>query len=416
MLKEDQTVELLARCETKLGKSLLQIRGLLKKAEHRAAAIWELLVMDTTMNLGTVTYEPKDGGSPDLCLIANQSRPIWLEVAYLYPRFQDLERRTRMVGKWIHQEAKIRKIPNFKIILHFDGITGDKRGPIRNLPLLQEKNKVIKHPDLLKFFNQIKVLPNQYHECRLFPYSVKVEFAHQYSSPHATSRGLQQEAPKSVEEHAVFRTLEEKAKQHNVDGPYIVCIGSDQSPALSRLLGHGTISMEMAVTDAFKKHSNLSGTIIVSIAHELAVFGERKKKVRVDFFLNSRARHSLMQEEIQLLKRLNFSTWAYGPTLEKWETDDQEYHRCVRGSLNWRKTQMGLEIEIPVDVVVEALAGKKSLIEAYRLDEKNPIFWALKNNWRIISCKLVEGNMEKGEPNKLILELTTLPEIFWPKK
>lgn len=77
---------------------------------------------------------------------------------------------------------------------------------------------------------------------------------------------------------------------------------------------------------------------------------------------------------------------------------------------------MGLEIEIPVDVVVEALAGKKSLIEAYRLDEKNPIYSALKNNWKIISCKLIEGNMEKGEPKKLVLELTTLPEIFWAKK
>lgn len=128
------------------------------------------------------------------------------------------------------------------------------------------------------FFIQIKVLPNQYHECSLSPYSVKVIFAHQYSGPHATSRGLQQEAPKVVEEHAVFRALEEKAKQHHVDGPYIVCIGSDQSPALSSLLGHGTISMEMAVTEAFKKHSNLSGAIIVSIAHELTVFGERKKR------------------------------------------------------------------------------------------------------------------------------------------
>ncbi len=46
---------------------------------------------------------------------------------------------------------------------------------------------------------------------------------------------------------------------------------------------------------------------------------------------------------------------------------------------------------------------------------RNPIYWDLKDNWKIISCKLVEGNMEKGEPNKLVLELTTLPEIFWPK-
>jgi hypothetical protein len=416
MLKEDQTAELLVRCETKLGKPLVQIRGLLKKPKQRASAIWELLVMDATMNVGTVTYEPKDGGSPDLCLIANQSRPIWLEVAYRYPRFQDLERRSRMVGKWICQEAKKRKIPNYKIILHFDGISGDNRGSIRNLPLLQEKNKILKHPALLNFFRQIKVSPNQYHECSLFPYSVKVEFAYQYSGPYVTNRGLQQEAPKSVEEHAVFIALEEKAKQHQVDGPYIVCIGSDQSPALSRLVGPGTISMEMAVNEAFKRHSNLSGTIIVSIAHEFEIFGEHKKKARVNFLLNPRARHSLRQEESRLLEKLNFNTWAYGPTFEKWETDDQEYHRCVRGSLTWRNTQMGLEIEIPVDVVVEALAGKKSLIEAYRLDEKNPIYSALKNNWKIISCKLIEGNMEKGEPKKLVLELTTLPEIFWPKK
>ena len=56
MLKEDQTAELLVRCETKLGKPLVQIRGLLKKPKQRASAIWELLVMDATMNVGTVTY------------------------------------------------------------------------------------------------------------------------------------------------------------------------------------------------------------------------------------------------------------------------------------------------------------------------------------------------------------------------
>ncbi len=67
-----------------------------------------------------------------------------------------------------------------------------------------------------------------------------------------------------------------------------------------------------------------------------------------------------MQEEIHLLEKLNFSTWTYGPTFEKWEIDDQDYYRCVRGSLNWRKSQMGLEIEIPVDVVVSCWQEKSN--------------------------------------------------------
>ena len=45
MLREEQATELLRRCELITAQRLKKIRGNLRKAESRAAAIWELLVI-----------------------------------------------------------------------------------------------------------------------------------------------------------------------------------------------------------------------------------------------------------------------------------------------------------------------------------------------------------------------------------
>lgn len=418
MLKEDQTAELLRRCEEKLGVRLDQTRGRLKNAEARAAAIWELLVMETAMSLGTVAYEPQSGGSPDICLIPFGSRPLWVEVAFLYPRFGDKERQSQQVGAWIHQVAKIKEIPVFKIIINYDGKKNDNRGPVRNLPQLHEKNKIVNHPELISFFSGIKKFPSQNHNCQLAPYSIQIGYDPNYPGPHVTSSGLQQEAPKSVEEQAVFRTLNKKAIQHKVEGPYVICIGSDQSPALSSLqgAGSGTVSSEMAVREVFLKHSSVSAVLITLIENKSVIFEGLRKSATSHLYLNPSARVKLDNDEIRVLQGMNFNRWTYSRTLDNWETPDQEQYRRVRGSLKWRQTQMGIEINIPVDVVVDAFAGKKSVIEAFDLKENDIIFQALTSGWQIVSCKMIEGNFEKAEPQNLAIELTSLPEVFWNKK
>ena len=78
---------------------------------------------------------------------------------------------------------------------------------------------------------------------------------------------------------------------------------------------------------------------------------------------------------------------------------------------------MGIEIEIPSSLVVDSLAGKKSLTDEFNFKDNDQILRALKDRWIIKSCKLKEGNIEAGEDSKIVFELIP-PELepFWPKK
>jgi len=71
-----------------------------------------------------------------------------------------------------------------------------------------------------------------------------------------------------------------------------------------------------------------------------------------------------------------------------------------------------VKIEIPTDVVVDALAGKTSVLKAFELSENEQVARALKDGWSIVSCSLVDG-----EAPKLALELVPSHlAVYWPNK
>ncbi len=74
MLREEQVAELLIRVEKAVGKELPQTRGNLRNPENRAAAVWELLVMETASHIGQIEYEPEGGESPDIRLHPKKGR------------------------------------------------------------------------------------------------------------------------------------------------------------------------------------------------------------------------------------------------------------------------------------------------------------------------------------------------------
>lgn len=78
---------------------------------------------------------------------------------------------------------------------------------------------------------------------------------------------------------------------------------------------------------------------------------------------------------------------------------------------------MSLEIEIPANVVIDALAGKTSVAKECRFDRQNEVTRALEEGWEIASCSLVAGDIEAGEAPKVRLELVP-PSLapYWPKK
>lgn len=404
MLLEEQVAELLQRCEKLLGHELRQVRGNLQEPQNRAAAVWELLVTEAASRLGSIQYEPDPGGCPDIKLQLPCGRAVWLEATYLYPRFWDEERRTDAVRKWIFSQAQRRQIPLWKIFPRFDGRPSPS-GYVRELPLLHERPKFLKDPELVEFFDDILSQPNDPRSCKLSNYSVAISYMPNAPGPHISSGGLVQEAPKLISEHALYRKLKEKADQFSLSEPLIICVGGQNSPALTQGRGVGTVSIHDAVMAAFSKCRSLSAAIAVSIEYTAVVLGSSGRRARAELFTNPIATYPLAPEEIKALTAMNFNGWKYTFALEKWDAPQADIHQRVTGALTWRPLPMGIEIEVPANIVVDALAGKTSLAQAFGLKQDDRIRRALEEGWVIESCRLIDGNIQAGEDRKVVLDL-----------
>jgi hypothetical protein len=415
MLIEEQAKELLIRCENIVGMKLRQTRGNLRSSTNRASAVWELIVLEAASKLGEIEYEPYFGGCPDIRLCIPNHRPLWIEVAYLYPRFWKNERKSNNVVHWLFKEAGRFGIPAQRIQPRFDGIDKKGAGPIRILPEINERKAFLKSPEIKGFFSKIIEKPDLPHSCAHSKYTISVTY--NPKGQFITWGGLLQESPTKIQEHAVYRLLNDKARQHDIEGPRIVCIGSDQSPALSSMVSPGNPTLPKAVEASFRKHRSLSASIVVQIETSASVFSQFEKSAKPELFLNANAREPLTEKEVGLIYKLNFNRWKYSYSALKWESEQTPRCRRVSGNLTTRSTQMGIEIEIPSSLVIDSLAGKKSLTDEFNFKDNDQILRALKDRWIIKSCKLKEGNIEAGEDSKIVFELIP-PELepFWPKK
>jgi len=405
MLKDEQVAELLTRVERIVGRKLSQIRGNLRVPENRAAGVWELLVLEAASYLGSIEYEPVTGGSPDIVLHPRKGRDLWIEAAFLYPRFWEKERQSNEVTQWLYGEAERRGIPPYKLHPRFDG-RDSEAGPVRVLPAVNERKKFLKEPNLTKFFANIASKPAERHNCNLSSYTVSISYLPNAEGPYGSSSGLQQEAAKVVEEHALYKALIEKAGKQKVAGPKIILIGSDQSPALSPLRGPGQPSVHDAVSTVFSKHRSISAVIVISVRDSPADFGRFGKRAYGEIFVNPRAREPLTEQESGILRTMNFNRWKYTFPLLKWEDNGAEGFRRISGSLTCRPRGIGMEIEVPTNVLVDALAGKTNLFREFRLDGNDIVSRALNEGWAVESCSIKPGDIEAGETPKVVIGLS----------
>lgn len=414
MLRVEQAAELLRRCEKITGVVLTQIRGHLKKPDKRAAALFELLVIEASATIGAVEYEPLPGGSPDIKIKPLESRHFWIEVAFLYPRFWKEEHVSRVISSWLWQEAEKRGIPPYKISPQFNGIDKKGAGPVRKLPALNERKQFLSSDEIKKFFYKIARSTSNQHIYSSKRYTISVKYSPNERGPYLSSGGLSQEVPKNVKEHAVYRVLKKKAKQHNVNGPRIVCIGSDQSDALSKM--NRPISLESAIDAVFYNNHALSAVIIIKIEDSPVTFGVHEKHARGELFINPYARSPLNPDEIEAIKKLNFNKWKYSWSLPKQKYRGKDHYHKVGGTLTWSPGPYFMKIEIPANIIVDALAGKTTIDKEFDLKKDNPIYKAINEGWKVESCSYKPGNIERAEGPKLILELSCLDNVFENKK
>jgi hypothetical protein len=88
------------------------IRGNLGTDRNRAAAIWELLVLDSAIRLGRVEYErpisTPESKTVDVYLHADEDSGVWIEAAYLVERFVENKRRSDLLRRRFHEEGQAR--------------------------------------------------------------------------------------------------------------------------------------------------------------------------------------------------------------------------------------------------------------------------------------------------------------------
>ena len=73
---------------------------------------------------------------------------------------------------------------------------------------------------------------------------------------------------------------------------------------------------------------------------------------------------------------------------------------------------MSTEVEIPANIIIDALAGKTTLAEAFGLKEDDRLYQALKEGWKVEACSYKKGNIELGEAPKIVLQLSPPFKVF----
>lgn len=423
MLKEEQAAELLERCERIVGRRLAKVRGDLRNPELRASAIWELLVIESAAGLGRTEYEGA-GGGPDVRLELPSGRWVWIEAAYLYPRFWREDHLSRVVERWIRDLAHALGPGAPTIACSFNGDRGNPAGPVRKLPDEHERARFVSNAQVVAFFADVRSNPAIPHAVTLAEYTVTLQaFPLSARGRHSGGGGLVQEVPRTVKEHAVYRVLRGKRAQHNVAGPRLVCVGSDVSPALQlHSPGGGSISVEQAVSSMFNNTGALSGVLVFKIEQRwnrlLDGPGPEAKGI---FYINPKAREPLTKAEQTHLLSLDLNRWKITFPLGKIETANRHRERRVFGPLRYSPTARGtVKLTVPAPILMDALAGKGALLDSYRrdsaLDKDDPVARCLKDGWRIVGCSFEPGDIERAEAASVVLELAHPHDpVFWPK-
>lgn len=335
---------------------------------------------------------------------------MWIEVAYLYRASWKEERQWDDVCSWLWAEARHREIAPWRIEPHLDLGRDSKVSAAPMLPRQHEKNEFLRRPEIVEFFQAIRANPDQLRTCAVSGYSMTVHYSPDAEGPFVSSRRPVLDAAKTIKEHHVYKVLKAKAEQHKVAGPRVICVGSDQIPALLSRQSPGGPALSDAVEAVFAKHTSLSAAMIFCLDNI-----ERPGRGLV--FCNPRAREPLTEEEVALLCTMNLNRWSYTFALPQWKQPHNEGRRRATGKVSWQMGAEYMEIKVPASLVVDALAGKTSLPEELQLSERDELRKRLETGWVIEACSMEEGNLEAGEDRKVVLRLVPPPEcVFWPRK
>src|SRR3989338_3377139 len=400
MLTEDQVRLLLNVCEKATGQRLASVRGKLR-GQERLQAIWELLVLEASLGLGEAKYEETTtDGTPDIYIRRTPGRNFLIEAAFLRGRFTENDKKADRFLQALYREARCWTIRPQQLHCRFDG-KPTEQGMARQLPEEHRIAAVMRSSKLRRFFEQIRKNRDTEALCDLHPeYTVRIHYLPKATGPYVVSSGVVEEAPRSLKEHAIYRTLSKK-RRPDLNEPYIICLGGDGNGVLGTFQAPNTLRREEVVRAFFTKHASVSAVILVAFETPLAYPVPSVRRATPTLFINPNARLSLSADEQRHLRSFNFNQWVY----QTWSlrNDNPQLWQTRGGPMTLKQSEKsGVVIELPRQVLLELLAGKiRSLEASYN---ENPFLRMLQEDRPIINVTLTEADIRSNRPANVAIE------------
>jgi hypothetical protein len=416
VLAEHQVRFLLERCEEIVGRELKQLRGNLRSKRHVRAAIWELILIDAAAELGSMKYETATPGGRALDIFLDMDGGLWIEAAFLEPRFAEVLERQEKFTQRLRKAEKEAGVAVGSIQRDFYGAKSAAGFDV-TVPHESELARVFRSPDMRAFLADIKGQPSENRHIDLGAAGVTVvlTYAGPRSGPIFSVGGSPVlEAPRRVEEHALFRLLDEKGRKYRNAGithPVVIHVATERNPSVNRFYSVHTVPHRDAVAAALRKHPVISGVVLMWLESPVPVFGlAPPRQPRLEAFLNDDALHPLTEHMRVLLPRMRFDRVDYGELWNEWEgatTAEQRLNR-LGGSMNYRSTKDGFTVTIPADLLIQALSSTSStnLIDSeYRVDgTQNPFRRARSEGRPIVGIILLPHDKRLRDPQMVEIE------------
>ena len=416
MLREEQVSYLLNKWEALLQQPLAQIRGNLRKFESRSAAIWELLSLETFSKIGKAEYEVENESSstkPDIKLTLPDSQTIWIEASFIYPRYWRYQRKIRTINHWIWKQAESFNIEPFKIFVDFDTENYSNAGPILALPELNQRRLFLKNREVNLFFEYIRRYPNRSYNVALSDYSICLSYNPKWKGPYLSWGAVEVEDPANLKEHPLYRKIREKSRKQKIKEPKILCIGSDHCHSLSvDMTSKFGMNLEEIAYYALEQTTSISGVIICVITDHCDKRSHFYRKARCFFIFNKNAEIPLNASAIKQIHAVNFNEWGYYFPSEKFHLNIGKDLRTLAGDLILSEKDNRWELTIPVDTLLDILAGKTSLKESFNLKDEDPFIKFLKEHREVKKIRFQRGNIKKGKSHSIIIEFGRISKVF----
>jgi hypothetical protein len=142
--------------------------------------------------------------------------------------------------------------------------------------------------------------------------------------------------------------------------------------------------------------------IIVDIAVSQVACGVSARKATAQLYpVDAKlTRYPLSNAELNVLASLDFNRWKYSYALNRHTEEVPTYMLRTSNRLSISpKSDSSVKLCIPGPELLDALAGRQSLIHAYSVPDNPPdqnLTYLLGSGWRIVNCQFIQGDVQKG--------------------